>query len=251
MKKTSIVAIALALTSATWIAVPAFSSQQVVPLATHERVELPIAVVEERAEAPSAQPCEDDAECRALAAYVESAMRAWNAGPMAGAVTRYHEIAQDIAFVALRSPRVWKDSDGTREALLLAGIAWFETRFRDYVDDGSCNRWMLDAWKHGGNLNALPRKQRETLTLGTCDGGRAASIWQIHFGESDATRGLTSIDGYSNRKLAASSALAIARRSIQAGAGLMQYVGGVGPDRVEKARQRLAKGESWYAKHPR
>lgn len=190
--------------------------------------------------------------CEELAAYIEDTLREWNKGPMAGKATRYHEIARDIAVVVLREPRIWVGSNGSREGVLLVSIAWWETRLRDYVDDGSCNRWMLDAWRRcGGRLSCLPKEALDAMnTGGTCDGGNAASLWQIHSGDGDIARHLTTKDLYSNRKLAAATALAIARRSIQAGAGLMQYVGGVGPDRAEKARQRLSKAEEWSRKHP-
>ena len=208
-----------------------------------------------------------------LSAYVLDAMRTWNKGPMAGSATHLEDIANDIAIVAQREPRIWKDSDGSREAILLARVAWFETRFRDYVDSGDCNRWATEAYKKTGSLNFrfLPQAAQRDMQLGDCDGGNATSIWQVHFGDGifvhdkpDAARrwwhmGLSGDAGavpvtkdvaIANRQQAARVALAMMRQSIQNGAGLMGYVGGEGPDRLEKARQRLDSAVAWSAKHP-
>lgn len=219
------------------------------------------------------EPAHEPASKNALSTYVLDSMRAWNKGPMAGSATHLEDIASDITVVAEREPRIWKDSDGSREAILLARVAWFETRFRDYVDSGDCNRWASDAYLKTGTLNfrSLPEEARRNMRLGTCDGGQAASIWQVHFGEGifvhdkpDSSNrwwhmGLTGDAGavpvtrdiaIRDRQQAARVALAMMRQSIQSGSGLMGYVGGSGPSRVAKARERLDSAVTWSAKHP-
>jgi hypothetical protein len=174
-------------------------------------------------------------------------------------------IARDIAYVARREPRIWPGSDGTREAILLAAIAWWETRFRDYVDDGSCNRWAQEAYRRTGRLKlkVLAQPAQDLMAVGTCDGGLAASIWQIHFGSgivlderggwhlaSGRESGITRETALADRRSAARVALAMARQSIQSGVGLEYYVGGGDPIvRREKARARLSFAERYSRSH--
>jgi hypothetical protein len=175
-------------------------------------------------------------------------------------------MARDIARVALHEPRIWPGSDGAREAILLAAVAWWETRYRDYVDDGSCNRWASDAYRRTGKLTlkVLAPEAQQLMAVGTCDGGLAASIWQIHFGmgivvddrggwhlASSRERGVTRDMALRDRKDAARVALAMARQSIQVGVGLENYVGGNDPiARRKNARDRLDFAERYSRAHP-
>ena len=238
----------------------------------------------------------------ALAGYVLTAMQEWNKGPMAGNATLLAEIARDIAWVALERPRIWDGSSGAREAIVLARIAWFEDRYRDYVDQGYCQIWAtmcmargtgcnLDVLKHTVakkhapilSVNEARKKGDEAVSLmqlGTCDGGQAVSIWQIHYEcgsirffadggwqnacsaprdkvvrEISKTDGLVTPDmsdedRQRHRRNSARVAHAMARQSIRAGAGLRNYVGGDGPERAEMASMRLDSAIAWSVKHP-
>jgi len=253
------------------------------------------------APAPSVEPAEPE-QTGALAGYVLTAMQEWNKGPMAGKATLLAEIARDIAWVALERPRIWDGSNGAREAILLARIAWFEDRYRDYVDQGYCQIWAtmcmargmgcnLDVLKHTVtkqhqpilSVNEARKKGDEAvdlMNLGTCDGGQAVSIWQIHYEcgsirffadggwqnacsaprdkvvlEISKTDGLvlpnmSDEDRQKHRRNSARVAHAMARQSIRVGAGLRNYVGGEGPERAEMASMRLDSAMAWSAKHP-
>jgi hypothetical protein len=210
--------------------------------------------------------------------YVLHAMRDWNKGPMAGKATHLEEIAHDIVMTAIEEPKARPHSDGSFEAILLASIAWFEDRFRDYVDEGKCNEWMNEVYKKSGylrpNTNVLTKEQQDLLSLGNCDGGHAATIWQVHFGTGitllddfdcwddpnkscrswkyveegrEGRAVVTKNDALANRQLGARVALAMARQSIRRGAGLVQFAGA---GNEEKAKLRLDKAESYIAKHP-
>jgi hypothetical protein len=180
----------------------------------------------------------------AMTAYVLDAMIEWNKGPMAGAATHMPEIAADYVAVSLEGVTVWPDSDGSKEAILLARIGWFESRFRDYVDDGRCNAWaklcmVYSAGTPYCDYDRLPSKEASDLMhLGTCDGGRARGCEQVH-GDFGA-----------DRKEAFRAALLQARHSIQQGVGLRYYVGGDGSERAEMARERLDTALDWVKKHP-
>ena len=200
----------------------------------------------------------------ALTAYTLEAMKKWNSGPMVGAATHLPEIAADIAHVAEHEPRVWEGSNGGREAIMIAGLAWYETRFRDYVDSGDCNRWarVCMVGGQGCNLTKLTVEQASLMKLGHCDGGLASTVWQIHFGYTgialDERRnwhlaeggeiGITAQAALENRRLAAAVALAIVRRSIQAGARLCHFSGEPGPCPKGDARYNFAM--QWFAQHP-
>ena len=221
--------------------------------------------------APAASVPDDALD--ALVNYVFDAMTKWNKGPMAGAATRLRAIASDIAVVARREPRIWKDSNGAREAILLASIGFHESRFRDYVYNFDCNRWAAEAYKKTGSLNlsVLPLEAQKLMTLGTCDGGIALDVTQTHLecggvyllddGSWQSAcspmprKGIVSF--VSKETVLAGDhrsllrvALAMARQSIRAGAGLRNYVGGAGPERSRMASQRLDFALSWSARHP-
>jgi hypothetical protein len=215
-------------------------------------------------EAQSTQPPEGT---EPLAAYVLGAMNEWTRGRDAAPVTHKPEIAFDIAWVAIEEPRTWDGSNGAREAIVIASIAFWETRYRDYVDDGSCNRWAQEAYLRAGMLNmrVLPKDAQYLMQLGTCDGGQAASIAQIHFDRGgvvlvrDGSREwayanevkgepITKTIAMRDRRAALRVALAMARQSIRRGAGLAQYCGG--EHAVAKGRERLHTAEAWSRLHP-
>lgn len=214
---------------------------------------------------------QDDARVEALASYVLDAMTRWNSGPVAGAVTRMPAIASDIAVVALHGPRIWPGSDGAREALLLAAIGFWESRFRDYVDDGRCNRWASRARQRNGRLNlkTLSREAQALMQMGSCDGGLAVGIGQVHFTStgfaitndgrwmdaafvrndgSEVREIVTREKAMQDRRALLRVMLTMARRSLQAGAGLCQYTGEPGP--CPKANARLEFAERYSRMHP-
>jgi hypothetical protein len=72
---------------------------------------------------------------------------------------RIHEVAGQVSEVA----------GSLHEGLVLMSIALNECRFRGFVDDGRCND---PAWRK-------TRQAGQLLKYGTCDSGRAFSMWQI------------------------------------------------------------------------
>lgn len=222
----------------------------------------------------------------ALAGHTLAAMQDWMPKKMSGKATHLAEIARDIAWVSLERPRFWDGSNGGREAIVLARIAWFEDMFRDYVDDGSCQVWAPICMERGlgCNLEVLTKKVSAEaamlMSLGTCDGGLAVGIHQVHY-ECGAVRlfadggwqnacspprdkvmaTITKSDGLStpnmsdedrqaHRRQSVRVAHAMARQSIRVGAGLRNYVGGEGPERAAMASMRLDSALAYYAKHP-
>jgi len=203
----------------------------------------------------------------ALKAYVLASMQAWNAEPMAGTASHLPEIASDIVDVVLEEPCIWSPSDGSREAILLARIAWWESRFRDYVDDGNCNIWARKCTTMGVcNLTKLSHEQQKLMMLGTCDGGIAVGIWQVHYpylgialmpdgswhnADYDTGKAKQIVhreEALKDRKVNARVAYAMARQSIRHNAGLCQYSGEPGP--CPKGDARLSSALSWSVKHP-
>ena len=128
---------------------------------------------------------------------------------------RIAEVARAATLLGIAQP-IWPNDDGTKTARLLVCVAFYESRFRGYVDDGRCND---PDWR------ASPEGVR-TMRLGTCDGGRARSLWQLH-------------DFRGDRQQAMQEALRRLRFSIRAMGDLRGYTGERGPD-APKARVRLA-----------
>jgi hypothetical protein len=205
-----------------------------------------------------------------MVTYVLESMQTWNRGPMAGKATHLEEIARDIVTVVTQEPKIWNGSDGSKEAILLARIAWFETRFRNYVLDGSCNKWAAECYAKTKTLNmkVLPEEAQQLMQLGTCDGGMAVSLWQVHFecgsiylfddgswqnacsSASKPHRSVTKADALADHQAAARVALAMARQSVKNTGGLRNYVGGEGPERAGMAAQRFDSAMNWSQKHP-
>lgn len=198
-----------------------------------------------------------------LAGYVLTAMLEWTKGRDAAPATHKAEIARDIAMVALSEPRAWDKSDGSREALVLASIAFFEGRYRDYLEQCNDSAWVKT------------KEARALFLLGDCDGGlsgyaQAVGIFQVHYecgaivlyedgswqnacSPASATRlhwRITKASAIGSRRDQTRVALAMARQSIRAGAGLRNYVGGEGPERSRMASHRLDLALAWARLHP-
>lgn len=203
-----------------------------------------------------------------LITYVLAAMTTWSplAEHAADATTdenaaRYRSIAVDIAAVAEEEEPIFpKDETRARSAIQLAAVAFFEGRFWKFVDEGDCNRVPF-----GGKHD--PR--------GTCDGGHAFSLWQIHpasmvngklrrivleegtYGwadnptyratEAEKARWEEAVSGpklLADRRLAARVALRMLKKG-----GTIGYTG-EGPDSHPKADARAQLASSWVQAHP-
>lgn len=150
---------------------------------------------------------------------------------------RRESIADDVATVVMSEDRAFDDdADGQRTALLLLSIAHYETgrSWASWIDNGKCNdeKWRTDhpQWIKGGD----------------CDGGHAWGMWQVHPPNEDAAIGRTYV---ADRKVGIRAALAIARRSLQAHAGLCYYSGETFP-RCRLASMRLETARNWVTKFP-
>lgn len=153
-------------------------------------------------------------------------------------IDRVFAVADQTASIALRSDPVPfhrtpaapddDDRDRHRTGLLLMSIAFYESRFRGYVDDGRCND---PVWR------ALPAA-KPLLVLGGCDGGLARSLWQLH-------------GFHGPREAAIAEALSRARAGFRAGVGLRWYTGesvSRGSTPKSWAREHLA--YEWAKLHP-
>ena len=137
------------------------------------------------------------------------------------------------------------DRDSARTGLLLMSLAFHESRFRGYVFDGRCSD---PAWRSGSEADQL-------RPLGTCDGGQASSIWQLHMG-----RGYLVSWGEENHLVRREDviglgifgpvvALHMARASLAATGTLRNYTGEwEGP--APAARAREATAVAYYRAHP-
>jgi hypothetical protein len=174
---------------------------------------------------------------------------------------RYEATALDIAEVAFdpnEAPyQLYQGTPNARmkTALLVAGVGSLEGGFQKNVDDGSCND---------------PKYKAEGR--GTCDGGQAWTIWQIHtFGGLILKgTGISSVQydlAYArqhpdevwtgpklvkNRRMAAKIALRLMRYSFTVGGGLCQYAGEpCGKDAKHPlANNRETRGLLYLMSHP-
>ena len=128
---------------------------------------------------------------------------------------RIAEVAKEAATLAFTEKPVWAGDNGTRTARLLMCVAFFESGFRGYVDDGRCDD---PAWR------ATPTGRR-MMRRGDCDGGHARSLWQLH-----------GFDG--TRSEAIREALRRIRTAVSYGLGMRAYTGERDPA-APKAQQRL------------
>ncbi len=134
---------------------------------------------------------------------------------------RYISIAEDIEEVSRdRAPK-----HPEKAASLLVSLAFMEGGFAKDVDIGPCYR-------------PIPTSPR-------CDGGAAASLWQIRIGEGSTPEGWGKQDLQSDRRKAARVALRMAWQSIKncAGrgrdAGLRAYASGTCEHGQEASAARL------------
>lgn len=91
---------------------------------------------------------------------------------------RFHNIANDVAqAAAVEQSPFGSDLQNARMAEVVLSLAFMESRFREYVDDGRCNDEAWQATEEGGHLTGIG---------GTCDHSKrlhlvmATSLWQIH-----------------------------------------------------------------------
>jgi hypothetical protein len=200
------------------------------------------------------QPPLEDAHHKVLTSYILESMTRW--APPSTIVgshdtKSFPSIARDIVNVVLDpgEPALWKnDENKTKTAVLVATVALFEGHYWKYVEDGTCN---------------AKDRSNPVLKNGTCDGGAAYSLWQVH-----PVRGLILFDNgtwgraidshrddvitgeklLADRVLAAKTALHFLRASLKRDGTLCEYTG---EKRVcKKAQQRLDFATDWFDKHP-
>jgi hypothetical protein len=191
-----------------------------------------------------------------LVRYLVAAMTFWSPlrehapEPPGVVLERYTAIATDIAEVCLdpKEPPLFLAPDGRMQTgVLLASLAFHEGRFFKFVDDGTCNERGYKADRRG-----------------TCDNGRAYSIWQIQpgkpglilFGDSwswwnsrTAESRITGEDLIRDRRLAARVSLHMARQSFRAGS-LCVYTGEPCKGGHPNANVRLQTAAEWTRGHP-
>lgn len=187
----------------------------------------------------------EDPRLEPLTSYFETAMNTWAKPDKLSA--DYHSIATDVATVVLAEDPIWdSDTNRYRTGLVLLGIGFWESRYRTYVDDGSCNKWV--------NGVGAPKEIAQLIQGGNCDGGWAHSIFQIHPMKWFDGKKFTEYTGkmlLADRKTAVKAALLIARRSIRNGAGLCWYTGeGADGGGCPKGVTRLNTGVDYAKKHP-
>lgn len=203
-----------------------------------------------------------------LILYLLGAMMAWVPvrNLVVGADTeetvraRYESIASDIAAVALDEdePPVFAGSAGrSKSSLLVAAVASYEGGFQRFVDEGECNKPGFKADRRG-----------------SCDGGHAFTLWQIHAKEFGGGF-LLGVDGsiagtrfapaaallsgnvvtaegmLADRKVAARVAQRLLRQSLRTYGSMCAYTGescaeGAHP----KAAARLERAKAYFAAHP-
>ena len=193
-----------------------------------------------------------------LATYTLEIMKSWPHAMPQVPTADYESIATDIAAVA-----------GTPEnAVLLAAIGYWEgARYAAYVDDGRCDTWMAEAQAHGrrradpktgiftrvADKTILPREAQRLLAYGDCDGGKAATIFQIHPVENRAApiHADCSLEVITaSRRNAAKCALEMAEQSVRLTGDLSSYTGEWGADKHPKAVERLSFAKNAMKKHP-
>lgn len=203
---------------------------------------------------------------------------------------RFHSIARDVAQAAAVEKSAWPhDPLNGRMAEFVLGLAFMESRFREYVDNGQCNDIAWQQTEEGAHLTGIG---------GNCDFAKglkmvlATSMWQIHAdqgiilqdsskGGGDSTslwsagqvnseevrklieeaekvpRGLgnfvtkENIRGTENRLLAARTAWHLAHGALRASKfqNLCAYTGEWG-DVCPKGEIRLKFATKWWEKHP-
>jgi hypothetical protein len=190
-------------------------------------------------------PAVEDLQHAALTDYYEAAMNFWVKPTSLS--TDYHAVASDMATVCLNEEPIWSnDTTRARTGIQMLALAFHESSYRAYVDDGTCNKYTKEhAPKDVARLFAL---------FGDCDGGEAHSMWQVWPKQMLDSNGklveFTARDLDSDRKNAIRAALFIARRSIRGSGGLCWYSGeGSGGD-CPKAAVRYETAQDYYKHHP-
>ena len=192
---------------------------------------------------------------------------------------RQAETASDIVFVAREDRRPLFPGDGLRDqtAVLVAGVAFFESGYSGFVDRGDCND---HSWRHPsltGPDAVTPeefKKRKTLLATSGCDGGWAYSDWQIHPFDYAWREGIVLLDDdrawmfsadvrdgeeheiiagkdmIADRRQAARVALHMLRRALgPTGQGnLCGYTGERGY--CPKAEARLQFAKDWSRRHP-
>jgi hypothetical protein len=191
----------------------------------------------------------------------------------------YDQVANDLATVVLdpEEPAFWKnDKTKARTAIMMVGIAYHETNYRAYVDDGRCNDPEWRKSEEGAKMMRIS---------GNCDGGIAHSMWQVHTSTdgivvmpanyddsskdtdkrewcyafemkenrcaTDEGKLIAPKEMASDRQAAIRVALHMARRSIRRGVKLCQYTGEGDVCPKGDVRYNWAEGPKGYStKHP-
>jgi|GEM_PF-3362472 len=213
----------------------------------------PVEVVEDSPALPPVDP-----RLAPLKDYILTAMNSWPHAVKQVPVAPYEDVAQDIAETVLEGDPAWdEDTTRARSAILLAGIGYFEgARYAQYVDDGSCNKWMWKARLAGSihpNMAVLSPEERRLLAYGSCDGGFAYGLGQIHAmtWDADGKRVQLTPDLLSVRRENLRAMLMIARHSLRVTGGLCGYTGEMAwRGGCPKAVERLTFVKSYIAKHP-
>ncbi len=157
------------------------------------------------------------------------------------------DVANDIAFTAVRDEPAWPDdARRDRTALLLASIAFYEgVHFAAYVDDGRCQ-----AWGHYLALRLpVPGDGARYMHYGTCDHGAAQSLWQVHSVTLQNPTEVATSANLLDRRYAAHIALRLARQSLSA-TGTLRYYTGEWSGPCPKAEDRLSFALREIQAHP-
>ena len=197
--------------------------------------------------ATSAPPDGSNAATDPRAAYLERAALSWmrlpNCDRLPAACDAWAKVEGEtpdamrdrIATVAVEVAA----SVGTvKEGLLLMSIAFHESQFSRYVDEGKCNDWD---WRK-------TPEARKTLARGDCDNGHAFSLWQVHPRDKQERTDLEY-----RGPLWRMNAIAIARdimlESLKWDGTLRRYTGETDP-LARKAFKRQRMAEVYLAGHP-
>ncbi len=189
----------------------------------------------------------------------------------------YEDIARTFASTAATQQPAWSDdTTGAKTVDLIAGIAWYESgRYAAYVvrSHDNCNDWMHRAWAAGRQvptgrismlthkplmgrmvpeLGALTTEERTLLHYGSCDGGLAFGLGQIHAMsirmEDGSDENMTE-DKLRDQNYNVAMMLMLARRSLRAYSDLHGYTGEPASYHP-KADDRLRFALDAFTKHP-
>ena len=189
----------------------------------------------------------------------------------------YRSLVDDeFAVAETESPIVEGDKDKTRSVALDLAVGFMESGLHEYVDDGRCTKYgamlRLEQIRKRPNSTSVPKDMRELLKGGTCDGGLAYSMWQIHakdevgrdgivlypdarewsyasyaHGKADGSQTVYARD-FSDRRTAIRVSWHMLRKSIRQRKNLCGYTGegSICP----KAELRMNFASDWMRAHP-